>query len=339
MTDFLQKRIFFFLFTGISAVIFLIFTASFAAFLMRPIHITQPRTIEIQTGKPFNSIVKQLYDSQLITDQQKFKILAGIFNASKKIRAGEYEFKGDMSPYSVLKILLKGIIKQYSIVIPEGFTVKQIFMLLSANGIGKMKRFIELGNDNNFLKEAKLESNGLEGYLFPDTYIFHKNMKEEEIILKMVQNFNEKTKNLTAETSRLNMNFKDIVILASIIQKETFLNEEMPLVSAVFHNRINKKIPLQADPTVIYSIPDFTGNILKRDMKIKSPYNTYIYRGLPPGPISNPGFNAINAAMHPADASYLYFVSRNDGTHEFSKTLKEHNRFVDIYQKKRKKTH
>jgi UPF0755 protein len=180
-----------------------------------------------------------------------------------------------------------------------------------------------------------LEGPGLEGYLFPDTYRFTKGMNVEEIILKMVGRFKEVYENagLSEQARKEGFTVKQVVTIASIVEKEAGSVEEMEKISSVFHNRLKKGYRLRSDPTVIYGIEDFDGNLTKRHLLTYTPYNTYINLGLPPGPISNPGRAALHAALNPSEEGYLYFVSRNDGTHHFSKTLKEHNRAVDYYQK------
>jgi UPF0755 protein len=176
----------------------------------------------------------------------------------------------------------------------------------------------------------------LEGYLYPDTYNFPRFTKPEEILRTMVARFHQFfTPEVKAQAAALNMTEHEVVTLASIIEKETGQEDERPLIAAVFQNRLKKKYPLQSDPTVIYDIPNFDGNLTRAQLTTSTPFNTYMHPGLPPGPIANPGIKSILAALHPAPVSYLYFVSKNDGSHQFSSTLTEHNQAVHHYQKKR----
>jgi UPF0755 protein len=332
-----EPPVFKILFVYLPVVIVIAFLFSFSLFLLSPVQLSAPVTIEISQGMPLNTVAKNLYESGVITDVQKFKLLVRVLNLSKKIHAGEYQFKDRMTPFLVLKFLTHGLVKKYTISIPEGFTAKQIIALLLNNGLGKAEEFERILSDDGFLRSHGLEGKGLEGYLFPDTYIFYKGMSEKEMLSEMLRNFKRKLPVDAEENAKShNLTLHEAVILASIVQKETYKSDEMPLVASVFYNRLKKGIPLQADPTVIYAIPDFSGNLRKVDLKIKSPYNTYIHRGLPPGPICNPGLDAINAVLRPSDAPYLYFVSRNDGSHDFSVSLKEHNKKVDLYQLKRR---
>lgn len=325
------------LFLYFPVIIIFVFIISFVIFLLKPINVENPVIIEISYGMPLDAIVKNLHENGVIKDAQKFKLLARFLRASKRVHAGEYEFKGELTPLKVLKFLTRGWVKKYSVVIPEGFTVKEIIALLISKKLGKEAEFYKLLSDNEFLKEFGLENLGVEGYLFPDTYIFYKGMSERALLSEMIKNFKRKLPldaELKARSNGLTLH--QAIILASIVQKETYRTDEMPLVAGVFYNRLRKGIPLQADPTVIYAIPDFSGNLKKSDLRIKSPYNTYIHRGLPPGPICNPGLDAIKAVLEPARVPYLYFVSKNDGTHEFSVSLREHNKKVETYQLKRR---
>jgi UPF0755 protein len=183
------------------------------------------------------------------------------------------------------------------------------------------------------IKTVGVEANSLEGYLFPDTYRLDKTMPEEAIIKKMVSRFWEIFNvDLQNRSRELGFSYHQVVTLASIIEKETGAEEERRLISAVFHNRLKRKELLQSDPTVIYAVKDFDGNLTREDLKLDSRYNTYRYAGLPPGPIANPGRASLIAALHPAEVDYLYFVSKNDRTHEFSSDLKQHNAAVRKYQ-------
>jgi UPF0755 protein len=200
--------------------------------------------------------------------------------------------------------------------------------------IDNQEAFLSLAFSSDFAAGLGIAGDGVEGYLFPDTYLFSKEVAPAEVIKTMVENFKRVyAPDFSLRAAELGMTDREVVTLASIIEKETGLAEERPLISAVFHNRLKLGIPLSSDPTVIYGIADFDGNLRKRDLEKKTPYNTYLIRGLPPGPIANPGRSSILAALYPAPVKYLYFVSRNDGSHHFSATIREHNEAVRRYQK------
>jgi UPF0755 protein len=194
--------------------------------------------------------------------------------------------------------------------------------------------------DPGLINRFGINAPSMEGYLFPETYFFPKHLGGEEIIQTMVSRF-EKTFPLEwrERAKTLNLTEHEVVTLASIIEKETGKGDERNLISAVFHNRIKRGMPLQSDPTVIYALPNFNGNLTRKHLSYLSPYNTYRVRGRPPGPIANPGTQSIEAALYPADVNYFYFVSKNDGSHYFSKTLGEHNRAVQLYQMNRSSSH
>jgi len=191
-----------------------------------------------------------------------------------------------------------------------------------------------------FIKSLGIEAKTLEGYLYPDTYYFPRWTKAEDVVKAMVNHLRQVyTPEMHAQSEALRMTEVQVLTLASIIEKETGHDAERPLISAVFHNRLRKGLPLQSDPTVIYGIPNFNGNLTRADLARPTPFNTYRIAKLPPGPIASPGVKSIQAALNPAPVKYLFFVSKNDGTHQFSATLGEHNRAVERYQKRRVRQH
>jgi UPF0755 protein len=243
-----------------------------------------------------------------------------------------------MSHWEVLKQIIEGRVNSYSVTIPEGYTLFQIGDLLERKGIVSSVAFIEKASSPDIPSEYGIEGTTLEGFLFPDTYTWSKDSDPEAVIRFLLERFRQVfTAEMTNKAREIGYSEGEIITIASIVEKETGKPDERALVSAVIHNRLKKKIPLQSDPTVIYGIRDFDGNLTRKDLRQHSPYNTYVIPGLPPGPISNPGLESIRAALSPASVDYLYFVSKNDGTHHFSSTLKEHNRAVDEYQRRRKK--
>lgn len=299
---------------------------------------TTSKTITLKRGLTFRQIAQALEGDGIIHGVTRFILLGRIVNAEPKIKAGEYCFDLPTSHWTVLKKIIQGRVKTYKITIPEGFTLSQIGDLLERGGIVSKEAFLREASSPEILSHYDVEGPDLEGYLFPDTYTWPKNADPVVVIRFFLDRFRQVfTPSMAKRTSAMGFSECEILTIASIVEKEASDPEERSLVSAVLHNRLRKKIPLQSDPTVIYGIPDFNGNLTKRDLRRHSPYNTYIITGLPPGPISNPGIDSIMAALSPASVDYLYFVSRNDGTHHFSSTLREHNRAVDKYQRRRKK--
>jgi UPF0755 protein len=241
-----------------------------------------------------------------------------------------------MTPLQVLDALTKGRVKHYKVSIPEGYTVRQIAQFLEAEGLTEGEAFLEKCFSPQYASSLGVEAKSLEGYLFPDSYLLPKGLPPEDVTEMMVRQFRQVYTSQYSERSK-ELGFSDyqILILASIIEKEAAIPEERFLVSSVYHNRLKRNMRLYSCPTVIYGMEDFAGNLTKEDLERYTPYNTYIIRGLPPGPICNPGTEAIRAALYPAETNYLYFVSKNDGSHHFSATLKEHNIAVWKYQKTR----
>jgi UPF0755 protein len=222
------------------------------------------------------------------------------------------------------------------VTVTEGMTFRQISALLAAQGLGTEENFLCLGSDPMFLETWGLPPQGVEGYLYPDTYRFSWLASPEEILGRMVGRFYAvMSPALHRQAAVLDLSEHQVVTLASIIEKETGTASERPLVAAVFHNRLRKGMPLQSDPTVIYGIARFHGNLTRQHLLTPSPYNTYLFRGLPPGPIANPGLETIRAALSPAEQDYLYFVAKGDGTHVFSSDLNTHNRAVSRFQRGR----
>ncbi len=297
------------------------------------------RIVLIKPGTPVREIAETLHQESVISDKNLFMILARFYRKGKSMKAGEYQFTTAMLPTEVLEKLQEGRIHFRSATIPEGYTMYQVAEVLAKHGFGQEERFLELVTDRTFAAELKIEAEALEGYLYPDTYYIHRGMNEQDILREMVQEFWQvMTPDLQQEITQKGFTIHEIVTLASIIEKEAMVADERELIAAVYHNRLRINMKLDSDPTVIYGLKDFDGNLTKADLKKKTPYNTYRTRGLPPGPIANPGKPCILAAVRPADVKYLYFVARSegDGTHKFSNSYKEHLRAVREYQKRRK---
>jgi len=288
----------------------------------------------IPDGSTFQQVATILKREQLIRSSFAFLLLGKTRDIDRKIQPGEYELDGGMSSREILAKLLGGRVVLHSVTIPEGYTLAQIADALTAQNVTDPKEFSKLVRDRTFIGTLAIEADSLEGYLFPETYSFARGTKAKDVIKTMVDGlYRVWGTDLQEQAARMKLTLHQVLTLASVIEKETGVKDERELIAAVFHNRLRKNIPLQSDPTVIYGLTAYDGNIHKRDLFSVSPYNTYRVRGLPPGPIASPGVHSLRAALFPAKASYLYFVSRNDGTHYFSTTLAEHNEAVEKYQK------
>ena len=289
--------------------------------------------VDIAEGASLSEVADQLYRQKLIKSDWAFVWMGRLEGLDRKIISGEYEFHGGMTPSAILEKIIRGEVLQYTVTIPEGFAMSQIADLLHERRLADRDAFLQYANDPAFIHTLSLSVDTLEGYLFPDTYRFARHMKPERLIETMVAKFRQTvSEEDRGRAAELDLSLHEVMTLASVIEKETAKPDERTLISGVFHNRLQKDIPLQSDPTVIYAVHEFDGNLRKKDLSIDSPYNTYLVVGLPPGPIANPGRAAIHAALYPEPTDYLYFVSRNDGSHEFSTTLAQHNRAVRKYQ-------
>ena len=316
------------------ALLGLMFTHLYVIFYTPASRDATPVLVNVTRGASFRVVASSLHDSGLIRDTDEFLFAARLMGAYKKTKAGEYEFKPSMSPVEIIGMLVEGKVKDYQVTIPEGYGIKEIASALEARNLSEREEFISLATDPGFASELGFEGASLEGYLFPDTYFFAKGTTVRDIIRRMTDRFRSVyDREFSRLAKRRGFTMKEVVTFASIIEKEAAAPEERPLISAVFHNRLRKGIKLQSDPTVIYTIGDFDGKITKEHLRTRNPYNTYLNYGLPPGPIANPGKDSIRAALEPADEDYLFFVSRNDGTHYFSKSLKEHTNAVNRFQR------
>lgn len=294
-----------------------------------------PETVEfrVEQGEPFSSVVRRLREQKVISSERIFSLWARLSGSEKKIQWGLYRFELPLSPREVLKRIVAGKVVFHRVTIPEGLTVEEIAELLARMAIVDKERFLAEAANPELLSALGLQDKTIEGYLFPNTYQFTPSTPEKEIILIMTEQFRKVFEPLVnGDRRHSDLTPYEILTLASIIEKEAGIEAERPLVSAVFHNRLKLNMPLQSDPTVIYGIKGFNGNLTRKDLQHPSPYNTYRIPSLPPGPICNPGLSSIQAALQPASVPYLYFVSKNDGTHLFSETLESHNRAVKTYQ-------
>ncbi|MDI6893450.1 MAG: endolytic transglycosylase MltG [Bacillota bacterium] len=292
--------------------------------------------VVIPPGSPVESIGQILYRAGLIRHPLAFRALVEWMGVPTRLHAGEYDFTPAMGLREIIRRLVRGEVATYPFTIPEGFTVEQIADLLARQGLADREKFLDAARRLELAPHSPPEPGRvrypLEGYLFPDTYRVPRGTAESELISLMVQRFREIWDRELADKARAQgLSVHEVVTLASIVEKETGVPEERPLVAGVFWNRLRRGMLLQADPTVLYALRR-TGGLLRRDLQVDSPYNTYVHPGLPPGPIANPGKAALQAVLEPAATDYLYFVARGDGTHQFSRTLREHLEAVRRYR-------
>lgn len=295
----------------------------------------QEVVVTIPKGATLSDVGALLQEKGVISSALVFKLIAMIRGEQTKIKAGEYSLKSGSPADAVLDRLTSGKTMSFSVTVPEGYDMVQIAELLHRQGIADKRLFLEAVQDRRFLRELGIEGATAEGFLFPDTYSLRSSEKGDAkgMIRRMVKQFHQVYDgNVRATAEKYGWKTDQVLTLASLIEKEARANEH-PLVSSVFHNRIRKNMLLQSDPTVIYGIKPMGSPITKADLRRDHPYNTYVRKGLPPGPICNPGKASLIAAIKPADTDYLYFVARNDGTHVFTSTLKDHNREVNRYQR------
>ncbi len=300
-----------------------------------------PNTVifPVPKGATFKTVTARLVSAGIITHPLYFELLARMAKKRGLLKAGEYSLDTGMTPVRILEILTEGRSIQFPLTVPEGFSLGDIAVRLEKVGMGSADEFLKVVRNRKQLDRYGISSDSFEGYLFPDTYLFERGTTEAEIMERMADYFvrKVKTEEILREVEESGLTFHEVVTLASLIEKETAVAREKNLVSGVFHNRLKRGMLLQCDPTVIYAMKNFDGNIRKKDLKIDSPYNTYRTKGLPPGPIANSGFDSIKAALNPAKNSFLYFVSKKDGSHHFSKSLREHNQAVRKYQLNRRR--
>jgi UPF0755 protein len=319
------------LFAALSTLLFAGFLLAFL--FLPPLRERETVEVKVERGEPLSAIVHRLKAHGVISNEKLFSFWARLWGLDKRIHWGLYRFEMPLPPRQVLNQMLLGKGVFHRITVPEGLTVKEIADLLAKGAIADKDRFLSEAAGAELLSLVGLEGKGVEGYLFPNTYYFTPFVSERDILIAMVEQFRETfNPRLKEQTREIGLSLHEAVTLASLIEKETGIEAERPLVSAVFHNRLKGKIPLQSDPTVIYGLKRFSGSLTRKDLQSRSPYNTYRIPGLPPGPICNPGLSSLKAALYPAQVPYLYFVSKNDGSHLFSVSLSEHNRAVKIYQ-------
>ena len=289
----------------------------------------------IKHGEGFSSINSRLYRQGVISSARLFHRYNQFKGDMEKFKVGDYQIKTGINMLDLIELLKSGASITFKTTIPEGKNLFEIAKLYEESGIlEESSSFIRLAKNEPFVRSLGIEAKRVEGYLYPDTYNFPKNSSPKVIIKAMVVNFKQKTKDLNFSHPKLSKH--QIITLASIVEKETGAGFERPVIAGVFHNRLKKRMRLQSDPTTIYGIyENFNGNLRKKHLLEKTPYNTYKIPALPIGPISNPGIESIQATLGPKKHNYLYFVSKNDGTHIFSESYRQHVNAVNTWQKTR----
>jgi UPF0755 protein len=290
----------------------------------------------VERGATGAQIGASLEERGILRDRRLFLLALRFRDDGRTVQAGEYRFAGPLSTIDVLEKLVSGDTFTFAVTIPEGLTLVETAELLAARGLAEQGALRSAFEERALVADLDAEAHDLEGYLYPTTYRFPRSVPPEELARTLVAQFKRIFHDeRRAQTEKLGLTPREVVTLASVIEKETGLAEERPLIASVFSNRLRIGMPLQSDPTIIYALElagRFDGNLRRTDLELDSPYNTYRYPGLPPGPIASPGEASIRAVLEPAETSFLYFVSRNDGSHHFSSTYSEHLNAVRKYQ-------
>lgn len=292
--------------------------------------------VEIPPGTGVRAIGRRLAEAGVVRDEWTFRLATWRYGAGRALKAGEYRFAEPASPREVIGRLAAGDVVLIAVTFPEGLTIREMAAIFERRGLGPADAFVKAAGDPGAVGDLDPQATDLEGYLYPETYLLQRGATAADLVALMVRQFRRTFEPLwQARGDGYARTARETVTLASLVEKETSLPEERTTVAGVYANRLRIGMGLQCDPTVIYALMRagrWDGNITRADLQFDSPYNTYRYAGLPPGPIASPGQGALAAALAPADVPYVYFVSRNDGSHVFSTTLDEHNRNVHRYQ-------
>lgn len=298
-----------------------------------------PRTVVVDFGASVNQIAVQLRDQKLIRSPRFFRVLSILGAVSTELTAGPHPVHGRMTTWDILQELRIPRDESVDVTIPEGLRRRVTFGIL-AKALGlDQGRLDSLATDSRFCRALGVDVGDLEGYLFPETYRLSRYTSEVQVLKLLVSHFNAAYEGEVARKGLARgMTRHEVVTMASIIEGEARIDEERPVVSAVYHNRLEKRMRLQADPTVQFALPDGPRRLFNKDYAYPSPYNTYLHRGLPPGPIGSPGKASLEAAVAPADVEYLYFVAKGDGSHVFTRTSSEHGAAKRLTRDSRRKT-
>jgi UPF0755 protein len=295
-----------------------------------------PREIvfEVPRGAMLGPVARDLERAGVIRSAVSFQLLARVTGRGDALRAGEYALSPSLAADQVLEKLASGAVMTHRVALPEGLTLREVAARFEAAGLVSADELVAVASDPTLPLRLGVDGTSLEGYLFPETYELAKGLAAREIVRLMVEQFLSVWRRIEPLAAHKGLSMREVVVLASLVEKETAAHEERPLVAAVFLNRLARGMRLETDPAVIYGIADFDGNLRRVHLEDEgNPYNTYRFAGLPPGPIANPGEASLRAVVEPADADYLFFVARKDGTHHFSRSYGEHVRAVERYQR------
>jgi len=300
----------------------------------------EERVLEIPRGAGPQTVSRLLFDEGVVTDADRFALYLRYQEAAPKLRAAELRFWTDQTPEQVLDVLLNAPEVTYSVTLPPGLRIEEMGARVEEAGRGSADEYVRLARDADFIASLGLDlgetPTNLEGLLVPETYLFPREAGAEDVLRAQVARCNEIwNAERRARAAEIGLTPYQVTTLASVVEKETGAAHERPLIAGVFHNRLRKGMRLESDPTIIYGLKDYDGNIRRSDIRRPHAWNTYVIPGLPPTPIAGPGVEAIDAVLHPDETKALFFVSKNDGTHHFSETYREHARMVDRYQRRR----
>lgn len=298
--------------------------------------VTAEQFVDVPPGAGAVAIGAALAEAGVVRDVTTFRVAVWVSGRARDLKAGEYRFDRPLTPFEVIDRLARGDVYRRLVTFREGLTIPDMALVFEERGFGSREEFTRAATDVSLIADLDPAARDLEGYLFPETYALPRGTSAHELVTQMVSLFKRVyTDELRVAAAAAGLNTREVVTLASLVETETARAEERPLVAAVYRNRLKLGMGMQADPTVIYALQragQYDGNLSRSDLQFDSPYNTYRYAGLPPGPIAAPGRSSLEAAVHPAPVNHLYFVSRNDGTHVFADSLAEHNRNVQEWQ-------
>jgi len=283
-------------------------------------------SILIAPGTGARAVASLLEREGIVSKAHLFYWYARMRRTADKMKAGEYRFPAAVTPSLVLDTLVRGKVVLHKVTIPEGANLEDVARIVAKTGLADADEILELAHDKHVMRSLDvLEATSLEGYLFPETYLFRRSDRPRDVLRRMVLEFWRRfSPDRQAKAREMGFTVHQAVTLASMVEKEAMIDAERPIIAGVFLNRLRRQMPLQSDPTAVYDLKDFSGPILRSHLERESPYNTYIHKGLPPGPICNPGEKSLRAVLDPKKVPYLYFVSNNDGSHTFSATYDEH---------------
>ena len=291
----------------------------------------------VPQGASFNRAVALFHEAEVFPSALPFRLLGRVSGMDRSLKPGAYRIPPDARPLDVFRMIEKGQILTVTLTVPEGYSMDQIAEVVAGTQLSSAAEFMALARDAELLQQAGVQAPTFEGFLFPDTYTFPTIYSARDVILAMASRFHEVIGGpLKGQTQESGLSLLEVVTLASIVEKEAREEYERPVIASVYLNRLRKRMRLEADPTILYGVRPLGEPILRSEIRNRTPYNTYVIRGLPPGPIASPGLASVEAVLNPAETDFLYFVANENGTHNFSETLKEHNRAVRDARKKRR---